>query len=44
MSGEVDELLPGGLGLGDIGGLLPDRLAGPADAKASVGFTINQYR
>ncbi|MEV8307496.1 streptophobe family protein [Streptomyces flavidovirens] len=38
---EVDELLPGGLGLGDIGGLLPDRLAGLADAKASVGFTVN---
>ncbi|MET9512652.1 streptophobe family protein [Streptomyces flavidovirens] len=38
---EVGELLPGGLGLGDIGGLLPDRLAGLADAKASVGFTVN---
>ncbi|MFE9395785.1 streptophobe family protein [Streptomyces flavidovirens] len=38
---EVEELLPGGLGLGDIGGLLPDRLAGLADAQASVGFTVN---
>ncbi|WP_037649678.1 streptophobe family protein [Streptomyces flavidovirens] len=43
VSREVDELLPGGLGLGlgDIGGLLPDRLAGLVDAKASVGFTVN---
>ncbi|WP_434588336.1 streptophobe family protein [Streptomyces sp. A5-4] len=28
-------------GLGDLGGLLPDRLTDLADAKASVGFTVN---
>ncbi|MGW1022780.1 streptophobe family protein [Streptomyces sp. NPDC002577] len=30
-----------GLGLGDIGGLLPDRLGDLASAKASVGFTVD---
>ncbi|MGX1884146.1 streptophobe family protein [Streptomyces sp. NPDC055287] len=39
LPGEAADLLPDGLG--DIGGLLPDRLAGLADAKASVGFTVN---
>ncbi|TQK43655.1 hypothetical protein FBY35_5127 [Streptomyces sp. SLBN-118] len=28
-------------GLGDIGGLLPDRLGDLADAKAAVGFSVN---
>ncbi|MBT2401662.1 streptophobe family protein, partial [Streptomyces sp. ISL-100] len=41
--GGIGELLPDGLG--DIGGLLPDqlpdRLADLADAKASVGFSVN---
>ena len=43
----LDELPGGGLpdevevpGLGDIGGLLPDRLGDLADANAKVGFTV----
>ncbi|MGP4049037.1 streptophobe family protein [Streptomyces sp. 2A115] len=43
----LDELPGGGLpdevdvpGLGDIGGLLPDRLGDLADANAEVGFTV----
>ncbi|MFJ3230567.1 streptophobe family protein [Streptomyces sp. NPDC086787] len=28
-------------GLGDIGGLLPDRIGGLVDAKAAVGFTVD---
>jgi hypothetical protein len=44
----LDQLPGGGLpddvevpGLGDIGGLLPDRLGDLADANAEVGFTVN---
>ncbi|MDJ0461878.1 streptophobe family protein [Streptomyces sp. H27-C3] len=35
----INDKLPEGLG--DLGGLLPDRLTDLADAKASVGFTVN---
>ncbi|MEU6764171.1 streptophobe family protein [Streptomyces sp. NPDC046853] len=35
---DITDKLPGGLG--DIGGLLPDRLGDLAQAKASVGFTV----
>ncbi|MGW4033560.1 streptophobe family protein [Streptomyces sp. NPDC004838] len=33
--------IPGLGDLGDVGGLLPDRLGDLAEAKASVGFTVN---
>ncbi|MFE6166063.1 streptophobe family protein [Streptomyces sp. NPDC056486] len=36
---DITDKLPGGLG--DIGGLLPDRLGDLAKAKASVGFTVD---
>ncbi|WP_055533784.1 streptophobe family protein, partial [Streptomyces alboniger] len=38
----IGDKLPGGLGdIGDIGGLLPDRLGDLAEAKASVGFSVD---
>ncbi|WP_055569431.1 streptophobe family protein, partial [Streptomyces atriruber] len=36
---DIGDKLPGGIG--DIGGLLPDRLEGLVKAKASVGFTVD---
>ncbi|MGA4842813.1 streptophobe family protein [Streptomyces sp. G45] len=41
----IRDRIPDGLkdigGIGDIGGLLPDRLRGLVDAKAAVGFTVD---
>ncbi|MGW5865683.1 streptophobe family protein [Streptomyces sp. NPDC055239] len=39
LPGGIKDKLPGGLG--DIGGLLPDRLGDLTKAKASVGFTVD---
>ncbi|WP_327357108.1 streptophobe family protein [Streptomyces sp. NBC_01304] len=36
---DIKDKLPGGLG--DIGGLLPDKIADLADAEAKVGFTVD---
>ncbi|MGW7267333.1 streptophobe family protein [Streptomyces sp. NPDC054842] len=39
---DITDELPGGLGdIGDIGGLLPDRIGDLVDAKAAVGFTVD---
>ncbi|MFE4954402.1 streptophobe family protein [Streptomyces sp. NPDC056653] len=44
-AGGIGDLLPGGLGdPGDLGGLLPDRLADLARAQAHVGFTVDTVK